>query len=207
VPHRRWISNPLVLIADLLTVEVVRFFRIGPWYCVHCDSRKVLLPLRKANAVDYRSAALQNETPPANPRRKSEPLAKPASPAATTAAEKPTLAPTAPPPVPAQLEPAESVGNFIKTESSLLMKSTYRDAVVRRIFSGATTIKQIREEKQLSESEITDWIADLFSRQQQKIDALEQFKNSITGAMQLETQSFRNSRSESETVSGQVRPR
>jgi len=189
VPHRRWISNPLVLIADLLTVEVVRFFRIGPWYCVHCDSRKVLLPLRKANAVDYRSAALQNETPPANPRRKSEPLAKPASPAATTAAEKPTLAPTAPPPVPAQLEPAESVGNFIKTESSLLMKSTrlnrfsekYRDAVV--------------------------WIADLFSRQQQKIDALEQFKNSITGAMQLENQSFRNSRSESETVSGQVRPR
>ena len=226
VPHRRWIGNPIALMFDLLTLRITRFLRVGPWYCVHCDNKVVMLSLRNRDALDYRSAALRNEsTPIAAPSKPdaSVPVAEPApvkpapvKPAAAKAAPA-KAAPAAPAkaaPAAAQLEPAESVGNFIKTESSLI-KSTrlqrfsekYRDAVVRRIFSGVSSIKQVREEKQLSETEITDWIADLFQRQQQKIDALERFKDSITAAAQLEKPSFEDVNSDAQTVAGQVRPR
>jgi len=211
VPHRRWIANPIVLMFDMMTIGVVRLFRVGPWYCVHCDNKKIWLPFRNSRAIDYRSAALQNETPPTKTRQPT-PLPAPSTPAATAAVDN-TAAP-APAPAQAELEPAEPVGNFIKTESSLLMKSTrlnrysekYRDAVVRRILSGATSIKMVREEKQLSESEVTDWISDLFARQQQKLDALERFKKSISAATQLEER-FEASNSDGQTVAGQVRPR
>ena len=205
---------------DLLTLKLTRFVRLGPWYCVHCDNKVVVLPLRRRDAIDYRSAALKTENDPTNFRQQTAPtpIAKPAaSKLAAPAASKPVPAHAggqSSKPVVAELETAESVGNFIKAESSLV-KSTriqrfsakYRDAVVRRILSGSASIKQIREEKDLSETEITDWIADLFERQQRKIDALERFKNSISASLQSENSSFEDFDAESQTVPGQVRPR
>lgn len=210
VPHRRWVGNPIALMFDLLTLQVTRFFRLGPWYCVHCDNKKVFLPLCNKNAMDYRSAALRNEIAAPTPAPSQTPsVSAPVATAATSIAATPAE------PATGQLEPAEPVGNFIKTESSLLMKSNrlqrysekYRDAVVRRIFTGASSIKQVREEKQLSEAEITDWIADLFERQQQKIDALERFKKSITTGDQPGQPSFQGADSDAQTIPGQVRPR
>ena len=220
VPHRRWINSPLLLILDLLTLRLAKLVRLGPWYCVHCDDRKSFLPLRKKSAMDYRSSALVNETQPSKfVSRANTPEAQPAapaSPASTSPAASPSIPVSPPTPAPSQpaLEPAESVGNFIKTDSSLLMKSNrlqrysekYRDAVVRRILSGASSIKQVRDEKQLSESEVTDWIADLFERQQQKIDSLQLFKKSISQSELLREEVIQEL-ADSQSVAGQVRPR
>ena len=82
----------------------------------------------------------------------------------------------------------------------------YRDAVVRRILSGASSIHQVRDEKQLSESEIVDWISDLFERQQQKIDSLELFKKSIVQSDILREEVLHDL-ADSQSVAGQVRPR
>lgn len=211
VPHRRWIGNPIVLMFDLLTLRLTRFLRLGPWYCVHCDNKVVVLSFRRKNAIDYRSTVLNYESIPTKiaPAKPVDSAPAGPGPVAAPVTVNSTAAPAA-----AQLEPAESVGNFIKTESSLV-KSTrlqrysekYRDAVVRRIFTGASSIKQVREEKDLTETEITDWIADLFERQQQRIEALEHFKNSLAAAGQLEKPSFEDLKSEAQTVAGQVRPR
>ena len=213
VPHRRWINSPILLISDLLTFRLTRLARLGPWYCVHCDSKKTLLPLRKKSAIDYRSTVIEKETQPSKfVSRANSPGAQPA--ASTTPASPSTPPPPNPAPTQPEREPAESVGNFIKTDSSLLMKSTrlqrysdkYRDAVVRRILSGSSSIKQVREEKQLSEIEVTDWIADLFERQQQKIDSLELFKKSIVQSDILGEEVLQDL-TDSQSVAGQVRPR
>ncbi len=209
VPHRRWIGHPVLLVLDLLTLRIGRLLRIGPWYCVHCDRRATLLPLRRPDAIDYRSAALGNEIAPEKRREKVNSNSSEFEPAELAPSSATQSS------VQAELEPAESVGNFIKTDSSLLMKSTrlqrysekYRDAVVRRILTRSSSIKQVREEKQLSESEITDWIADFFQRQQEKIDALELFKKSIAQSQNLVDQTLQDFGDQSGTVSGQVRPR
>ena len=217
VPHRRWIGNPILLLFDLLTLRITRLFRLGPWYCVHCDNKVVVLPLRRRDAIDYRSAALSNESVPINANQTPSPTAS------STAAlsPKPKLQP-APQPKPKpkpqvapQLETqAESVGNFIKSESSLVKSTSlqrfsekYRDAVVRRILAGSSSIKQVREEKNLGESEITEWIADLFERQQQKIDALERIKDSIPVGDRADNPAIKDFDSGIQTVPGQVRPR
>ncbi len=224
IPHRRWIGNPIALMFDLLTLKITRWIRLGPWYCVHCDNKVVMLPLRRSDAIEYRSAALQNENTPTIFRQQTipKPVAQSTASKPTPAAGKQTISAGTPAsakkqtsgPVVAELEPAESVGNFIKTESSLV-KSTrmqrysakYRDAVVRRILTGSASIKQIRDEKDLSETEITDWIVDLFERQQQRLDALERFKDSISASLQSENSSFEDFNAESQTVPGHVRPR
>jgi len=215
VPHRRWINSPILLIFDLLSFRLARLIRLGPWYCVHCDGKRTFLPLHKKSAIDYRSTVLpQDETKPSKfVSRATASEAQPAN--STTPASPPILTP---PPTPAplrpELEPAESVGNFIKTDSSLLMKSTrlqrysekYRDAVVRRILSGTASIQQVREEKRLSESEIIDWISDLVERQQQKIETLELFKKSIVQSDLLRDELIQDL-ADSKSVVGQVRPR
>ena len=176
-----------------------------------------MLPLRRRDAIDYRSAALSNESVPINANQTPSPTAS------STAAlsPKPKLQP-APQPKPKpkpqvapQLETqAESVGNFIKSESSLVKSTSlqrfsekYRDAVVRRILAGTSSIQQVREEKNLGESEITEWIADLFERQQQKIDALERIKDSIPVGDRADNPAIKDFDSGIQTVPGQVRPR
>jgi len=144
--------------------------RIGPWYCVHCDRKANFLQYPKADAPLYRKSGLATQEPPQRPQSQSKAKSSESSETAeTTPSEKTVETPTAVP-----------VGNFIKSENSLVMKSKrltrfsekYRDAVVRKILSGSTTLSQVREDKKLSEGEIIDWIADLFDRQQAKIDSL-----------------------------------
>lgn len=118
-------------------------------------------------------------------------------------------------PIPKQ----QSAGNFLRNEQSLVMRATrlkrfsekYRDAVVRRVLNGTTTFSQIRQELEISEVELVDWIADLFERQQ---DLLTAYENAVVQAPVLkiangtsdELSSVQNQHRD-RILEGQVRPR
>ena len=214
VPHRRRFSSRFTRLLDNLSLSILRLFRIGPWFCVHCDKKSLFLAGRRSDALDYRSAALGNEQPVATRKqtkpvlksqiRKPEPEAQkelqqetrqknPQKPQPKpTATKKPVASPD---PKPA----AQPIGNFLKSDRSLTNRKhrlerfseKYRDAVVRRILAGTATISQIRNDKQLSETEIAEWIADLFDRREKKIEQLERIVNSISNAKLKSAQTSR----------------
>jgi hypothetical protein len=147
VPHYREIRMPVLRILDVLSLRCLSWFRIGPWFCVHCERRTSFLKGERYDAAHSDSAAPDPEWEAADD----------------------TLDPS---------HAAHPVGNFIKEEESLVIRSKrmkrfsekYRDSVVRRIMSGKTSMAQVRQEKKLSEGELIDWIADLFDRMQSKLD-------------------------------------
>ena len=53
IPHVRRVRNPIAYSLDLLTIRLARFFRIGPWYCVQCGTRELLLPGKSRKAETY----------------------------------------------------------------------------------------------------------------------------------------------------------
>lgn len=179
VPHRRLFSNPVTHMLDVVTLSFLRLFRVGPWFCVHCDNKVLVLPGRRRDALDYRSAALGNEKP-IRQRTKTNPSFRSEDSSSPNTGENSEVVAT----------PAVPVGNFIKSEKSLTNRSQrlgrftekYRDAVVRRILSGSASIAEVRQDKQLSEGEIVEWIADMFARSQKKIDDLERLVKSISKA-------------------------
>ena len=75
---------------------------------------------------------------------------------------------------------AEPVGNYIRSEHSLLVRRArtsrysqkYRDGVVHRLISGNTNINQLTRELNISDRDIVDWIADVLFRKQERIDEL-----------------------------------
>jgi hypothetical protein len=74
----------------------------------------------------------------------------------------------------------ESVGNFLKSEHSLLMQDRrankftqkFRDGTVRKILSGTASIQDVRGELKVSEADLIRWIAELLSRKEQRIEEL-----------------------------------
>jgi hypothetical protein len=75
---------------------------------------------------------------------------------------------------------AVSVGNYIRTDKALLMRhvranrfsSKYREAIIRRLASGKASLGQIRQQLNVSEREIFEWVTELLRRQQDRIDQL-----------------------------------
>lgn len=130
---------------DVLSLRILRVFRLGPWYCNQCESKSYLLKLRRW----YRPT--QTFDGHSKQRLRSESGTE-----------------------------FESAGNYIKGEQSLVMRDKratrfsqkYRDGVVLRILSGATTMAQIRQELEISESDVVGWIASLYFRKEAKIDEL-----------------------------------
>ena len=190
VPHRRRFSSRFTRLLDNLTLSILRLFRVGPWFCVHCDNKTLFLAGRRSDALDYRSAALGNEKPVAI-RKQTKPVLKSQlkKPESEPQQKKPTA--TKKPAASTDSKPAaQPIGNFLKSDRSLTNRKQrlerfsekYRDAVVRRILAGTATISQIRNDKQLSETEIAEWIADLFERREKKIEQLERMVNSISKA-------------------------
>ena len=82
----------------------------------------------------------------------------------------------------------EKVGNFIRSDHSLVVRRArssrysqkYRDGVVTRLISGNVSIYDLSRELNISDRDLVDWIADMLSRKQEKIDEL----NRILSAMQ-----------------------
>lgn len=187
VPYVEWHTSSLFQFLDNMTFGKLRMLRIGPWHCVHCQSQSIVLRRTQADAVDYPIQDLESSGSHQNQ----------------------DVAPGH----------AESVGNFIRTDESLVMRSNrlkrfsekYRDAVVRRILKGSTTMAQVRQEMDVSETELVDWIADIFDRQQAKLDALGSVADAFPALRIVDDNSPSDSPEDSNpgsvTVDGRVRPK
>lgn len=171
---------------EMLSLGFAKGFRLGPWYCVHCETKSIYLKDERSDVprcqTDDLEAADSNSTDSAD-----DSLATP-------------------------------VGNFLKSEQSLVMRSTrlkrfsekYRDSIVRRLLSGTSTMAQIRQEKNITEGELTDWIADLFERMQARLDSLEEtFEANLPIRLLSEHPDVAPAKSitTGPTIEGQVNPR
>ena len=186
IPHYCVTSSRLYRVLDALSFGYAQSFRIGPWYCVHCETRSVYLKEEKEDALRYRSTDTESTSRSDSEEARDDEVAQP-------------------------------VGNFLKSDQSLVMRSTrlkrftekYRDSIVRRLLSGTST-SQIRQEKDITEGELTDWIADLFDRMQVRLDALENTIGSLP-TVRLVNEDPENSRTDSipfaPTVEGRTKPR
>ena len=134
---------------EILSFGNAKRFRLGPWYCVHCETKSIYLKEERPDAPRFWSGDGEADE---GSFSRDEPGGSVAHPA----------------------------GNFLKTDHALVMRSArlkrfsekYRDSIVRRLLSGTSTMAQIRQEKDITEGELTDWISDLVERMQAKIDSL-----------------------------------
>jgi transposase-like protein len=161
VEHTRKFSSIFTFLLDRLTFGFLRAFRIGPYYCFQCESKSLYLRPVRRNAPTFNSqtSGVNFSDPRVDRRRKSR---NPQS-------------------DPADSEPAvESVGNFLKTEHSLLMQDRrsnkftqkFRDGTVRKILNGTASIQDVRRELEVSEADLIRWIAELVNRKEQRIEEL-----------------------------------
>ncbi len=75
---------------------------------------------------------------------------------------------------------AEAVGNFIRSDNSLVLRQKrssrysqkFRDGVVQRITTGKGSISQLCVELKVTESDLVAWIGDLLQRRQDRVDEL-----------------------------------
>lgn len=186
VPHNEWHRSALFRFLDQMTFGKLRLLRIGPWHCIHCHVESVYLRPTLADAVDYS-------------------IPEPVSDFDVTDTDR--------------AKTGESVGNFIREDESLVTRSNrlrrfsekYRDSIVRRILKGPTTMAQVRQEMDVSESELIAWFADLFDRQQARLEAIESAVENLPTLKIVDDGSNPTRRdgsvSGSFTVEGQVRPR
>ena len=188
VPHYREFRIAPLRFLDALSFRILSVFRIGPWYCVHCERKAIFLGGERSDAPQFRPPFAAAENQPVETTR--------------DAHSKP---------------PAELVGNFLKEEESLVMRATrlkkysekYRDSIVRRIMSGSATMMQIRQEKNLSEGELLDWIADLFRRMQSKMDTQTSMLEAFPHLRFLDDHARTNGPTipEGTTIEGKVKPK
>jgi len=147
---------------DVLTLRILHLFRVGPWYCNQCERKSYLLKLSRWNystRPDVDDATQGDE------------------------ADSET-----------GFEPA---GNYIKAEQSLVMRENrasrfsqkYRDAAVLRILTGDSTISQTRRDLKVSEKDLIDWMANLFTRKEEKIaeltEAIDNIRSSLPQELRL----------------------
>ncbi len=156
IEHTRKFSSSVFEILDRLSFRCLMLFRIGPWYCYQCEGRSLYLrqPNRRAptfNRERSRSDFINQSTP--------------------------------------DLDTAEAIGNFIKSDQSLVMRhkrtrrysAKFRDAAVERLLGETSSISQLKTELDVSEQDLIGWIADLVSRQQDRIRSIIQSPVRIPG--------------------------
>ncbi len=75
---------------------------------------------------------------------------------------------------------AATVGNFIRSDNSLVLRQKrssrysqkFRDGIVQRITMGKGSISQLCVELKVTESDLVAWIGDLLQRRQDRVDEL-----------------------------------
>jgi transposase-like protein len=150
-PHFCAPMSRLTRALEILSFGHAKNLRLGPWYCVHCETKSIYLREERPDAPRFRSDDEEADDDANSTDLTSSSVTQP-------------------------------VGNFLKSEQSLVMRSArlkrfsekYRDSIVRRLLSGTSTMAQIRQEKDITEGELTGWIADLFERMQARLDTLEE---------------------------------
>ena len=85
---------------------------------------------------------------------------------------------------------ADRVGNFIRTDSSLVLRKKragryskkFREGVVNRLLTGRTTMSQVAVELEVTESDLLSWIHDLVESKDLRIEELTSLLRAYTRA-------------------------
>lgn len=152
-------------ILNWLPLERIGIGPLGPWVCECCSNKMIFLRRPRPHAPEFVSKIDH----------------------AIQLAE--------------QVE-AETIGNFLVTEKSLIHRANrlarfsekYRDSVVRKILTGSTTIRRVRDELNLSEPEVLDWVADLVRRLNEDLGNLRDELESIQSPQYLNSPQDANPR-------------
>ena len=193
VPFIRHINTRVLRMFDRITLGCLSFTGLGPWYCIQCDKKLLFVKQPSKRAAEYVPIDTEDQnqqTEKWKRRSESEELVE---------------------------GPAVAVGNYLKTEGSLLANSTrlsrfsekYRDSIVRKVLAGAHSLARVREENGLSEAEILCWTADHVNRLEQEIQALK-FQLEASHRQTLESEAQFSSHRPSfdpNTLEGKVTPK
>lgn len=166
VPHYRHVVTAAGQLINHVAGPLLIAMRLGPWFCLHCDRRQWWLRGTRGDAVDYQipvvdemsSAELAGASPQVLMPPRSQALD---SVKAETVADVP-------------------IGNYIKSEKSLVMRSRrllrfsekYRDAIVQQLLDREFSMIEIKTRHDISDAELVDWIADRFQRIEQQLNEL-----------------------------------
>ena len=150
IEHSRVFSSGMFRVMDASTFQVCKIFRLGPWHCYQCERKSIYLRRPDRGAPTFHTKLARSEF-------------------TETVSEEPGV--------------DEPIGNFLKTDHSLVMRDKrtkrfsqkFRESAVERLLSNATSISQLRQELEVGESDIVDWIAEFVSRKRDQIEQLTRF--------------------------------
>ncbi len=197
VPHELFFRWPVFRLLNHLPELMGRIW-VSSWNCCACEKHVFVLRRPLANAtVDNAATEMDDVRPFVTPRseasrgmflrllfrRNTDAESLDASGMETESQEE------------SESPASEKVGNFLRSDESLILQSTrasrysrkYREGIVERILAGQATISQIRNELGVSEREVLDWINERVFRQQAKIAKLTQVVKSVQ-QLTLETE-------------------
>ena len=162
--HKFLIRWPILRLLHRCTFGLRRSTRWGSWYCTTCDHHTYSLrpcrgengvPITEADPAVHEPSVLfeKNETPPEQ-----------------NATEEQHSGPVV----------AEPVTNVLRTDQSLVARKSratrysekYREGVIQRLLTGKATMLQIREELNLAEADVIDWLAESFRKKDERIEEL-----------------------------------
>lgn len=166
-----------------MTLQVASLFRLGPWYCYQCETKKIWLPRVNSNAPTFCS-----EDASIHFSQQDEGDAGGAS------------------------SGVEPVGNYLKCEQSLLLREQrtkrysqkFRDGTARRVLKDPSLVKTLCRELNLQESDIVSWIASLVQQKQERINELTQLLENLQagGAARTRLEMDQNSIADEEPGEG-----
>ncbi len=181
------------VLLDIVTLGALLVFRIGPWYCFQCERKTYYLkPIRRSAPTFHKTRSRSEyDSPPLTELSGS-----------------------------VEDGSSESIGNYLKSDRSLVMQDKranrfsqkFRDASVERLLSGTASLTQIRNELEISETDIVSWIEDSVARKDEQIEklslALEQIQSSLPKHLSSVLEGIRDTHSDSDdVVDGRILPR
>lgn len=128
---------------NIVMLGIPTLFGISTWQCTHCRSLRILL-MRQREATPKKTRSSFKRALPSPP------------PNGGLKSQTP--------------EPATP--RKVKSSRSRLYTEKYRDAVVRRIVSGITSIAEVQESLDLPEIDVVDWIKQSFQRKEDRVEML-----------------------------------
>jgi len=140
--HRR-VAGVFSLL-NLLLLGIPTLFGISTWQCTHCRSMRIFLFRQRGAGPKPARSSFKRALPtsPPNGGLKAHTPKEPATP------------------------------RKVKSSRSRLYSEKYRDAVVRRIVSGITSIAEVQESLDLPEIDVVDWIKQSFQRKEDRVEML-----------------------------------
>ena len=156
VRHRRSLRSPFFPGFDLITLRIFKSLGLGPWYCIGCGHKRLLVSGARAQAGTFEPGSAKDPQPEGN-----------------------------------QEEEVERVGNYLRTDHSLVDQTTrksrystkFRDGIARRVLTGRSTKSQASRDLGIREIDVQIWIDDFHQRNVDR--ELADFKPAIEGRVTL----------------------